>query len=103
MGVYLIAFKPPDRKFTQMKAIWDACAAIGVELPQEVQQFFEQRAPTDEGVRIELASPVDYPEDRSGAVKMFEDKMLGQDIEGYDVDLTKLNPDIKVLRFYWTS
>jgi hypothetical protein len=40
MSMHVIGFVPPDGTWAQMKAIWDACQAAGVSLPDEVEDFF---------------------------------------------------------------
>jgi len=54
-GVYGI--RPPDEKWRQMKAVYDACIVASVEIPEEVIEFFDGEAPIAEGVLLDLTFP----------------------------------------------
>ena len=84
----IIGFKLPDTKFKKMKGVYDACVKAGINVPDEVMCYFQDEPPDDNGVIIELNKHL--------AVKKYNTEMK----DGFDVDLTKLDPDIKVLRFY---
>ena len=72
-----------------MKAVYKACEAAGTEVPREVDSFFGWEAPGDRpGIEVDV--------EKLKAVSEYRDDMR----EGYEVDLTKLPPDIKFLRFY---
>jgi hypothetical protein len=91
MSTHVVAFKPPGERWQQMKAVWDACEAAGIEPPDEVSEYFEHEEPDPAGVRIERAELV-----TSGAVRVWTDA----DAQGYEVDVTKLPRDVTVIRFY---
>ena len=56
MGTYLFVegIRKSDDKFKQMKAVWDACMKADIELPKEIQKFFNWRDPDKEGLRVKL-------------------------------------------------
>jgi len=88
MSTNIVGFKPPDHKFRKMKAIYDACELADVSIPDEVDRFFNGERPDEAGVLVELY--------RHESVSEWQDDS-GQ---GYQVDLTKLPSDIKIIRFY---
>ena len=51
-GVY--AIRPPDAKFKKMKAIYDACIAGGVDVPDDVEEFFDYEEPDPLGTQVEI-------------------------------------------------
>lgn len=88
MGVStkVIGIKPADEKYKQMKKIWDSCNEAGIDVPGEVEEFFNFEEPDNSGIRVELKKDVAY--DYSGYAEA-----------GIEVDLSKLPKDIKILRF----
>lgn len=87
MSMHVLGIKPPDDRWQKMRAVWEACEAAGINAPDEVVRFFEYRAPDPRGVIVEL-DPVAVSEYRA------------ESSEGFDVDLSKLDPAITVIRFY---
>ena len=88
MSTHVVGFRPADEKWNKMKKIWNACESAGVEIPKKVDDFFNNEAPGDKpGIEVELKSAV-----RPWSSKFAE--------EGYEVDIAKLPPDVKVIRFY---
>ena len=87
MSSHTVGFRPADEKWKRMKTIWTACAAAGVPVPKEVELFFDGEPPGDKpGAEVQIEAAV---------------KKWGDDYrQGFEVDLTKLPPDVKVLRFY---
>lgn len=87
MSTHVVGFKPADSKWKQMKAIWDACDKAKVSVPKEVLNFFE-------GV---------YPDDQPGMEVKINDAVVEYNAEarnGYDIDITKLPKDVKIVRVY---
>jgi hypothetical protein len=41
MSTRVIAFRPADEKWKEMKDIYDACYKAGIRLPEEVDDFFD--------------------------------------------------------------
>lgn len=62
MSTHVVGFIPPDEKWQKMKAVWDACRAAGVEVPEDVCDFFEGGEPDPAGVEVMLKDRfIDYP------------------------------------------
>lgn len=88
MSTHVVGFKPPDDKFKKMKAAWDACRAAGIEPPEEVYDFFGGESPDANGVVVEI-------EKHACCSKWSEDMQ-----DGYEIDVSKLPKDVKIVRFY---
>jgi hypothetical protein len=87
MSTHIVGFRPADEKWNKMKATWLACEDAGVPIPEEVKAFFHYESPGDKpGIEVEIKE----------ALREWTDDCR----QGYEVDLTKLPPDVKVLRFY---
>jgi hypothetical protein len=85
MSTHVIGFKPPDSKWKKMKAAREACVVAGVEIPDEIDSFFEYAEPYENGVEVELKC------------RGWED---GGMREGYEIHLSELPKDVTVIRFY---
>jgi hypothetical protein len=83
MSTRVIGFAPPDEQWAKMKAIWDACRAAGVPVPEEVEDFFGDGEPDPAGVEIVL--PLREWRDATG--------------EGYEIDMAAIPPQVKTIRF----
>jgi hypothetical protein len=90
MSMYVAAIKPADAKWKKMKAVWDSCEAAGLDIPEEVVEFFDGETPEEKGVKIYLNV------NTHACISEYNADMR----EGYDVDLEKLPKDTKILRFY---
>jgi hypothetical protein len=88
MSTHVIGIRPPDAKWNQMKAVWDACKNAGIEPPEKVKDFFEYDSPDPAGIRVELQG--------NPCVRAYSDDMQ----QGFEVDITKLPKDVKILRFF---
>jgi hypothetical protein len=89
MSTHVVGFRPADEKWNRMKSIWENCEAAKVEIPNEVLNFFGHDAPRDKpGVEIEL--------DSHRCCKSWSDDMRN----GYEIDVSKLPKDLKIIRFY---
>lgn len=86
MSTHVIAFRPPDEKWRKMKAIYDACTAGGIDVPDEVDDFFDGKSPDENGVEVDIDNILDEWQDDSRA--------------GYQLELSKLPAKITILRFY---
>lgn len=84
MSTRVVGFCPPDEKWQQMKAIWDACEQAGMSIPHEVEKFFNWETPDEAGIEIEL-EPLEYATESR---------------EGYDIILSTLPEAIDRIRFY---
>ena len=88
MTTYVVGFRPADEKWKQMKKIWDSCEEAGIDVPKEVDDFFESDAPDEAGVEIRLNAKTGYKEWSDGN---------GRD--GIEITLAKLPKDVTVIRF----
>ena len=94
MSTHIVGFIPPDAEYNRMREAWLACEAAGVEPPKELLGWFGKKyyepfeAPDAEGAEAEV--------EKSDAVTKWRDSCR----EGYQVDLRKLDPKVKILRFY---
>lgn len=84
MSTSVVGFIPPDSTWEKMRAVWDACAAAGVDPPGEVSDFFGDEPPDAHGREVELPH-------REWKAEMRE---------GVEVDVSALPPNVKVVRFY---
>jgi len=81
----VVAIKPPDEKWKQMKAIWDACDLAKVSVPKEVSTYFNHQYPDPNGVVVDVSfKQVDG---------------LRDGLAGFDVELASVPEDAKILRF----
>lgn len=89
-SIVIHGFAPPDEKWQQMKAVYDACVAAKIPVPQDVDQFFDSERPDPAGVQISLTRG------NCEAVREWNSE-YGM---GYEVDLDKLPLHIKMIRFF---
>ncbi len=88
MSTYVVGIRPPDATWLQMKGIYDMCVAAHVPVPAEVVQFFQGEDPDPSGVVVPLEG--------TAAAQKWQDDMR----EGFEVDVTRLPPGVKIARFY---
>jgi hypothetical protein len=89
MSTHVVGFIPPDDKWRQMKAVYEACSKAQVVVPMEVRDFFNGEAPGNKpGMEVLLGD----------AAKQWHDDYR----QGIEVNLKKLPPDVTILRFYNT-
>jgi hypothetical protein len=91
MSTHVVGFRPPDEKWKAMAAVWDSCKAAGIEPPREVSEFFDWREPDSNGVEIKETALT-----KAGAVREWHDDCRS----GYEIDVSKLPPDVTVVRVY---
>jgi hypothetical protein len=83
----ICGFHPADEEWHRMNAVWEACKKAKVPVPQEVEVFFNHRPPFEQyGVEMQIPA----------AVREFKDDVS----ELYEVDLSKLPQNVKIVRFY---
>lgn len=94
MGIsnFVIGIRPPDEKFTQMSAVWHACTNAGIDVPDEVEAFFEGETPDPLGVRLNLTPGMTY-----GATGVTE--YSSEHESGFEVDIKNLPDDVTIIRF----
>jgi hypothetical protein len=86
MDTHVAGFIPPDEAWQKMKAVWDACDAAGIEVPADVEDFFDGESPDPAGQTVEIPH------------RDWKDS----DCEGFEVAVADLPPQVKVIRF-WNS
>lgn len=88
MSTSVVGFRPPDEKWRKMKAVWDACVIADTDTPDEVDDFFGGQYPDEQGVIVDI--------EETEAVKEWCDDSSS----GFEVDITKLPKDVKIIRFF---
>lgn len=89
MSSHVVGFRPPDKKWEEMKLVWEACERTGVEIPKKVLEFFDHEDPAGKpGMSMNLMD--------TDAVKEYHEEA----VQGFEVDLTKLPKDLEIIRFY---
>ncbi len=75
---------PPNEEFYQMKAIWDSCTTAGIDIPERVVEYFDWKDPDGKGIRRDIDDCItNYSEEYT---------------RGYDIELSKLDPNIRFIR-----
>lgn len=87
MSTWVMGFIPPDAKWNQMREVYNACRSAKVPVPKEVDEFFYGVDPNDS-----LGREVEIKE----AVREY----TAEAVDGREVDLSKLPPEVKFVRFY---
>jgi len=83
----VVGYCQADETWVNMATIWRSCEKANVTIPDEVQDFFEGDDPGDEpGMEISIQD----------AVTPYSADMK----EGYEIDVSKLPSNIKVVRIY---
>jgi hypothetical protein len=90
MSKHIEGIKPPDDKWFAMKAVYSACILARVPVPDEVNLFFGGDEPDTLGVKVRQSIL-----EKCGAVTEYSADM----VDGFEVDITKLPKDVKILRF----
>ena len=88
MSTSVLGFKPADEKFYKMKSVFESCQELGIAPPDEVEDYFDGYGVEGDGVRVEIEE-MDCCSEYSNETE-----------SGYEVDITKLPKDIKIIRFY---
>lgn len=84
MSTHIIGIMPADDAFNKMKAAWDACEAVGANIPDAVLEFFGGERPQADGATVELKKR-QWQNDHQ---------------EGIEIDIADLPPGVKTIRFY---
>lgn len=88
MSTHVVGFRPADEEWNRMKAAYNSCKAAKVGVPDAVYQFFDGESPGDKpGMEVDIRS----------AVREWND---GQSRSGYEIDLSKLPSNVKIIRCY---
>lgn len=88
MSTHAVGFVPPDENWDKMKAVYNACIEAGVDVPDNVEKFFDYNNPNNvPGFEVDL---------EGNAAKEWADNYR----QGFEVDLSKLPENVKFIRFY---
>lgn len=85
MSTHVVGIVPPDETWKKMKDVWDACRQANIAVPPEVQKFFNYDEPDDKGGFVSI--PVNDWDD-------------GSCCQGYEIEVDKIPPNVKIIRFY---
>lgn len=86
MSTHVIGFVPPDEKWKKIKAIYDACEAADIKMPDDVIDFFGG-----------------YPPDKNGQeIKIKEQEWSNKYSSGIEINLSDVPKHVKIIRFYNT-
>lgn len=86
MSTYVRLVRAPDEKFQKMRTIYETCKSAGVDIPDEVERFFEWERPQDLGVIFD--PPGEAVTQSSDGSREF-----------FDVDVSKLPDGVTHVRF----
>ena len=85
MSTSIYGIKLPDEKFKKMFQIYKNCEELGLEIPDEVDNYFEGGEPDSEGVVVSVDNIV---------------REFSRDGEkGVEIRVEDIPKDVKVLRF----
>ena len=54
MSTFVRGIVPTDEKYKKMRQIYDLCIEQGIDLPKEVDEFFDGEEPCEEGMEIDI-------------------------------------------------
>jgi hypothetical protein len=84
MSTHVIGFVPPDERWQEMKAVWDACKAAAIDVPAEVENFFDGADPDPAGQEVSLPAR----------------EWSGRGRGGYELDVAAIPSQVRTIRFY---
>ena len=84
MSTYVVGFRPPDKKWKEMKEVYDACVKAKIGIPEDVNKFFGFNHPDPKGIEVEIPH------------KEYNCEMGG----GVEIEVSKIPKDIAFIRFY---
>lgn len=93
MSMHCVAVKPADDNYRRMLAAYRACEEAGISPPEAVLDFFNGEDPDETGITQDLGSQ--YRDIHESCTKWRDDGR-----EGFQVDVTKLPPGTRFVRFY---
>ena len=86
MSTSVYGIRPPNERFNQMYAIWEACSKASIPIPLEVRKFFNDENPDPAGVVVILGQPT---------VRRYNTESGN----GCEVTVDELPADVKIIRF----
>lgn len=87
MSKYVRGYGPPSEKWAKMAAVYHACVAAKVELPAEVEEYFEDGPPDPYGEEVDVPNKEWTPADE------------GWPAHGIEVVVADIPEKVEVLRF----
>ena len=84
MSTRVVGFVPPDEKFRKMLAVWNACKTAKVPVPRDVEEFFDDRDPDENGMEVDV--PVT--------------KWNTEYQQGYELKVADIPKNVSVIRFF---
>lgn len=85
MSTSIVGFRPPDEQWEKMKRVYESCVAAGVQIPADVDKFFDYDPPgTRPGAEVDIEP----------AVTRFNEQYR----DGFQIDLSKLPKDVRFIR-----
>lgn len=99
-SIHIVGIKQADEKWKLMKNIYEACEKADVNLPDEVDEYFQGEIPDEAGVRVEIEPSYDTRDDNYEPNEFGVAHYKGDYSRGFEVDITKLPKDVTKLRFY---
>ena len=86
MSTWIVGFVPPDAEWQKMAAVYFACKEAKIDIPGEVERFFDDGEPDPQGQEISLRH----------LVREYEADMH----QGLEIDIASLPKNVKTIRFY---
>lgn len=88
MSTHVVGLRPPTEEYLKKVKAWEACDAAEVEIPQELQDYFNGERPEPTGMLVEI--------EKSPAITLHR----ARGSAGFEVDTTKLPEGVTIVRFY---
>ena len=86
--MHIEATGEPGDKHQKMYEVWLSCRAADIDVPNEVDKYFQWDTPNPNGLKVDI-------EEHECCTEINEDSCMG-----FDVDLRKLPEGITHIRFY---
>ncbi len=87
MSTHVVGFRLPDEKWHKMKLVWDTCRSLGIQIPEEIHEFFGWDEPDSLGIMVDLDK----------VCRKWSD---GDMREGLELDVAKIPKGLSYIRFY---
>lgn len=89
MSTHVVGFIPADDEWNKMLKVWNACDEAGIDSPNHVYEFFDGVDPNGQpGETVELEEHVSVSEHHTDSEA------------GYQIEISKLPPNVKFIRVY---
>jgi hypothetical protein len=92
MSTHIVGVIPPDDKWKKMKEIYNNCMDVGIQIPTEVEKFFDYQEPDEVGVILDLTT--------RGYNPPICREWGGDCQQGFEIDVADIPAHVKTLRFY---